>query len=56
MLIVDQFMIQHSLHCLFTETAEERDTVQNELLTAYFQERRATKSQIADLLKCAGLG
>jgi hypothetical protein len=56
MLILDHFEIQHSLQYLFTETAEERDAVQKELLTAYYQEKGATKSQIADLLKRAGLG
>jgi hypothetical protein len=56
MLILDHFEIQHGLGYLFTETAEERDAVQKELLTAYFQEKGATKLEIADLLKRVGLG
>lgn len=53
--MLDHFEIQHGLQYLFTETAEERDAVQKELLTAYIQEHGATKSEIANLLKRAGL-
>ena len=55
-MILDHFELQHGLEYLFTETAEERDAVQKELLTAYFQEKGATKPQIAELLKRVGLG
>lgn len=55
MLLLDHFEIKHDLQYHFTETLDERDAVQKELLAAYFQEQGATKSQIAGLLKRIGL-
>jgi len=55
MLLMDKFEVQHGIHYLYDQSPMERDAVQKELLTAYFQEQGATKLEISTLLKRIGL-
>jgi hypothetical protein len=54
MLLLDKFEIQHDLQYIYEQSQAERKAVQKELLTAWYQEHGATKSEIATLLKRSG--
>jgi hypothetical protein len=53
-LILDNFEINHDL-IDFNETPEQKDAIRNELFTAYYKEKGATKQEIVALLKRMGL-
>jgi hypothetical protein len=54
-LVLDDFEYKHSIQYLYEPSPEEREAVHKELLIAQYQELGASKSEIVNLLKRAGL-
>jgi hypothetical protein len=50
-----RYKYKHSIQNLYEPTFEERDAVHKELLIEQYQELGASKYEIVDLLKRAGL-
>jgi len=54
-LVLDDFEYKHNIQYLYERSPEERAAVHKELLIAQYQELGATRQEIIDLLKDAGL-
>ena len=54
-LVLNDFEYKHSIQYLYEPAPEVRDAIHKELMIAQYQELGATKQEIIDLLKRAGI-